>query len=30
MREVFFSDMKEVEVRSFMIPPRIIGCGIKV
>jgi SAM-dependent methyltransferase len=29
MREVFFSDMKEVKVRSFMIPPRIIGCGIK-
>jgi SAM-dependent methyltransferase len=30
MREVFFQDMQEVEVRAFMIPPRIIGCGIKV
>ena len=28
--EVFFQDMQEVEVRSFMLPPRIIGCGIKV
>jgi hypothetical protein len=29
MWEVFFQDMKEVEVHSFMFPPRIIGCGIK-
>lgn len=27
--EVFFQDMKEVEVLSLMFPPRIIGCGIK-
>lgn len=29
MQEVFFQDMKEVEVRSFIIPPRVIGCGMK-
>lgn len=28
--EVFFQDMKDVEVQSFMFPPRIIGCGIRV
>jgi SAM-dependent methyltransferase len=28
-RSVFFDGMKEVEIRSVMVPPRIIGSGIK-
>ncbi len=29
VREVFFGDMQDVEVGSLLIPPRIIGSGIK-
>jgi ubiquinone/menaquinone biosynthesis C-methylase UbiE len=28
-KEVFFEDMDDVEVRSIMLPPRIIGVGTK-
>lgn len=28
-KEVFFEGMRDVEVRSIMVPPRIIGVGIK-
>lgn len=28
-KEVFFEDMNDVEIRSIMLPPRIIGAGIK-
>lgn len=28
-REVFFEDMKNIEICSVMLPPRIIGVGIK-
>jgi len=30
VREVFFDGMKDVEIRSVMFPPRIIGSAIKV
>ena len=29
VREVFFEGMKEVEIRTVLVPPRIIGTGIR-